>query len=76
MYCKAGPVKIRWAARGVPDRDPGPLSHEPKALPLTGSFPRSQVIFAGKAGSYTWYSIPGVACSWFSGFEKAAVRIA
>ena len=38
MYCKAGPVKIRRAARGVPDLDPGPLSHERNALPPTGAF--------------------------------------
>jgi hypothetical protein len=27
-----GPVKIRLSARGVPQ---GPLSHEPKAVPMT-----------------------------------------
>ena len=31
MYCKAGPVKIRLAARAVPDLDPGPLSPRAQA---------------------------------------------
>ncbi|MGB7453382.1 MAG: hypothetical protein WBM36_14745, partial [Lysobacterales bacterium] len=38
MYCEAGPVKIRLAARAVPDLDPGPLAREhrpqPPAVPL------------------------------------------
>jgi len=28
MYCETGPVKIRLAARVVPDPDPGPLARE------------------------------------------------
>ena len=34
MYRKAGPAKIRLDVRVVPK---GPLSHEPNAVPLTGS---------------------------------------
>ena len=30
MFCEAGPVKIRLAARAVPDLDPGPLAREYK----------------------------------------------
>mgnify|MGYP000043001721 CR=1 FL=1 len=28
MFCEAGPVKIRLAAKAVPDLDPGPLARE------------------------------------------------
>jgi len=37
MYCEAGPVKIRLAARAVPDLDPGPLVGEHRQQPSAGS---------------------------------------
>jgi len=37
MFCEAGPVKIRLAAREVPDLDPGPLVGEFRQQPSVGS---------------------------------------
>ena len=42
MYCEAGAVKIRLAARAVPDLDPGPLAREHSQQPATGSSPPRQ----------------------------------
>ncbi len=33
MFCEAGPVKTRLAARVVPDLDPGPLAREHRPQP-------------------------------------------
>jgi len=37
MYCEAGAVKIRLAARAVPDLDPGPLAREHRQQPPAGA---------------------------------------
>jgi len=61
MYCEAGHVKIRLAARAVPDLDPGPLVSSPRQQPPSGSPLASpeQTVPQGLP-SYGVYNVAGI----------------